>query len=84
MEGNGRLRLDPLVGNRALAVWHLSAQATTGPCPAASHPPTCVSTTATGTRSSISTSTGVLAVYWVHPDGTLVRLDRWPSEIETY
>jgi len=26
----------------------------------------------------------VLAVYRIHPDGTLIRLDRWPEEIENY
>jgi hypothetical protein len=84
MEGNGRLRLDPLVGNRALAAWHLSAQATTGPVPGGQPSAYLCQHDSHRYAVIINTSTGVLAVYRVHPDGTLVRLDRWPGEIETY
>jgi len=85
VEGNGRLELDPLVGNRALAAWLLSTPATAGPPPGGQRPSACLCQHDSHRYAVItSTSTGVLAVYRIHPDGTLIRLDRWPEEIENY
>jgi hypothetical protein len=89
VEGNGRLELDPLVGNRALAAWLLSTPARAGPVPGGQQPSAylCQHDShryAVITSTGAGTSAGVLAVYRVHPDGTLVRLDPWPEEIETY
>ena len=87
MEGNGRLELDPLVGNRALAAWLLSTPARAGPAPGGQRPSAYLcqhDSHRYAVVTSTSTSTDVLAVYRIHPDGTLVRLDRWPEEIESY
>jgi hypothetical protein len=84
MEGSGRLRLDPLVANRALAAWHLSAPAGADPVPGGQ--PSAHLCRHDSHRYAVITTTSavVLAVYRVHPDGTLVHLDRWPGEIENY
>jgi hypothetical protein len=85
VEGNGRLEVDPLLRNRVLAAWLLSVPARAGPAPGGSRPSAYLCQHDSHRYAVvITTNAGVLAVYRVHPDGTLVRLDRWPEEIESY
>jgi hypothetical protein len=83
MSGRRRLEPDPLICNRALAAWLLSAQLTQAPVPWVRRPSAHVCQHDDGHRYAVVTSprAGVLAVYRIHPDGRLVRLDRWPTGI---
>jgi hypothetical protein len=85
MSHNGRLHPDPLVHNRALAAWLRSAQAGAGPTSDGQRPYAFLCQHHSDRYVVITgTSTGVLAVYRIDADGTLIRLDRWPGEIESY
>ena len=85
MSHNGRLHPDPLVHNRALAAWLLSARAGTGRVSDRQRPGAFLCQHHSDRYVVITgTSAGVLAVYRIDADGTLMRLDRWPGEIESY
>lgn len=84
---NRRLAPDPLLCNRALAAWYLSARAQPGPVPASKHL-TAYLCEHDGCRYAVVISDrprgDVLAVYQVRPDGTLARRCAWPAEIGRY
>ena len=92
MDWNGRLPHSPFLCNRAIVGWYLSQRAATEPVASGQyvaaylcqHEGTRYAVVTTTNSGSISDRIHVLAVYVICGNDALVRVCRWPCEIEGY